>query len=171
MIHIFKLNIEQIKVAIQLYEIKETDIISDKQANMAFELYMGLHNKPNLNKGPDKVKPIVNNVLKNVSPDLFKVPERIIYLTRWVIKILPFIDLLSGVGKLPLNRKIDDFVAYLEEVFTTYLTSFVDIYNKIPQKYNLIQYKDLQNVKMLCGHILLSIKEYYKGYPHKAFYI
>ncbi len=171
MVYILNLSKEQIETAIQLFEIKETDNISDEQAQKAYSLYMGLHNKPNLLKGPDTVKPInnIDRTIISLSSDLFKTPQRIIYLTRWVIKILPFIDLLSEVGKLPLNRTINDFQGYLNDIFHKYLSVVRDICNKIPENYNLIKNIDLQNVEEVCNKILSSLQEYYKGYPNTAF--
>ncbi|MEH7459813.1 hypothetical protein V7183_22165 [Bacillus sp. JJ1127] len=165
-----KLHIEQIKAAMQLYEIRECDIVSDEQAHKAYKLYLSLHNKPHLNKGPGIVKPIDNN--KNIislSADLFKSHERIIYLTRWVIKVLPFIDLLSEVGKLPLQRTSNDFVGYLKGIFDNYLNELKKVFSIIPDTENLIKDSDLLNVQELCEKILVSIQEYYKGFPNIAF--
>lgn len=163
--NISKLSKDQIKQAIKLFKIKESDIISNDQAKKAYELYVGLHKKPNFENGPDKVRPNPN---ESFSVKYFKIPERITYLTRWVIKILPFIDLLSQVGNLPLQRTTDDFEGYIDEIFEKYLFALEDIYDEITE-YNIIREIDLINVKVLSNEIKQSISEYYKGYPSEAY--
>lgn len=168
-----RLSKEQIDIAIKLYEIKEKDTISNQQATDAYNLYLGLHNKPSLSKGPSKVKPFTNNggtkTVLPVSVDLFKTPERIRYLTRWVINILPFIDLLSVVGELPIVRTKDNFKAFLKDVFMNYVDEIKEIQSNIPQKYNLIGDTDLLNITRLSDAILNSLNQYYQGFPNTSY--
>ncbi|MFJ7649228.1 RES domain-containing protein [Lysinibacillus sp. NPDC097279] len=99
----------------------------------------------------------------------FKTPERIIYLTRWIIKILPFIDLFSDVGNLPLQRTDNDFLGYIKLILNNYLKEVTDIYNNIPEKYNVVRDSQIIDVHHLSGKIYQSISEYLNGYPKKAF--
>ncbi|WP_255249824.1 hypothetical protein [Bacillus sp. FJAT-45066] len=173
-IKILKLTKEQIDLAINLIEIKSTDVISDEQAQNAYKLYKGLHMKPNLNKGPDKVKPLKevtkgNKVVLPVSVELFKTPERILYLTSWVIKVLPFIELLSGVGKLPLSRNDSDFEGYIDNVLAKYISVVKIIHEKIDKEYNLLQEIDLINIVGLSKAILKSLQHYYEGFPNTSY--
>ncbi|MGN4457450.1 hypothetical protein [Bacillus cereus group sp. MYBK57-1] len=169
MIYIFKLTQEQINIAIELYKLKKTDTVSDEQAEKAYKLYETLHKKPNFQKANDKVKPVIGGKSQPLSPDLFKNPARIIYLTNWVIKILPFIDLLSEVGNLPLSGTSGYFIEYVKVVFKKYFEVLKDIHKKIPSDYNIIQDKDFVNFLELCAKIVLALEEYYKGYPHAAY--
>ncbi|MFD0051437.1 hypothetical protein ACFVHQ_19300 [Actinomycetes bacterium NPDC127524] len=166
---ILELTKEQIELATELYMIKENDNVSNEQAQKAFNLYTGLIEKPNLLRGPDVVKPIIDKKVVQLTPDLFKTPERIIYLTRWVLKIVPFLTLFNNVGHLPLTRNNNDFQAYLEDILNGFLEVVDDIYTKIPRKYNLLQDINLDNVKALSSAITTTIKEYYKGYPNVAY--
>ncbi|MFD3219197.1 hypothetical protein [Bacillus sp. BR_7a] len=169
MIYISKLSNDQINTAIKLYKIKETDIVSDEQAEEAYKLYKSLHNKPNFKKANDEVKPLIDDKLQPLSSDLFKNPARITYLTSWVIKILPFVDLLSKVGNLPLSGTSDYFIEYIKGVFKNFFEVLKDIHKKIPSDYNIIQDKDFANFVKLCDKIVLALEEYYKGYPHAAY--
>lgn len=166
----FKLSEEQIKHAVELIDIKETDVINDEQAQKAYQLYMSLHRRPCFIKGPDKVKPNrINNELEQLSVDFFKIPERIIYLTSWVVKVVPFIDLLSGVGNLPLQRAENDFWGFIKSILDKYLLEVRNIGFNIPEKYNVIGKEEIINVHFLCSKISQSIAMYLKGYPDKAF--
>ena len=76
----FKLSEEQIKNAVELFDIKETDVISYEQAQKAYKLHLGLHIRPSFLEGPDKIKPnIINGEFEQISIEFFMVPERIIY--------------------------------------------------------------------------------------------
>ncbi|PDZ26987.1 hypothetical protein [Bacillus toyonensis] len=172
MIKILKLSKEIINETIQLSNIKEGTIVSDKQANIAYNLYMKLDKKPNFIKVPQSVRqPIMPaGNYQPLSVDLFKDPKRIIYLRRWILELLPIIDIFSQVGKLPLTRPDeDDFKAYLQEIFNNYVSMLEKIHFSIPSEYNVINNKDLDHVRNLCMKIIDSIQEYYKGFPSEAF--
>jgi hypothetical protein len=166
-----KLSIEQIQTATELYNIRENDSVGDTQAKIAHDLYISLKDrKPNLFEGPDIVKPIkINNVPQKMEPEFFKQPERIMYLTRWIINILPFLDLLSSVGKLPLTRLDDDFEGFINDTLTNYLNEVREIYDNIPTQYNLIKEDNFYNLTEIVREIKRSINEYLKGYPSNAF--
>ncbi|QWI78345.1 hypothetical protein JG486_30225 (plasmid) [Bacillus mycoides] len=173
MISINNLIKEQMQIAIELLSTQEFDNICDEQAKKAYTLYMGLQQKPDWFKGPDKVKPKkVNKTYETITTNFFKIPERIIYLRNWSLNILPFIDLFSEIGKLPLTRKIDfkdDFLGYIEEVFNNYRSMLQNIHCTIPIEYSIMTNEDLKNTNRLCDKIIDSIREYYKGFPDKAY--
>ncbi|MGG3801228.1 hypothetical protein [Metabacillus fastidiosus] len=174
MVKILKLTKEQIDLAITLIEIKSTDAISNEQAQNAYELYKGLHMKPDLNKGPDKVKPWQvgtegKKIVQPASMELFKTPERIMYLTSWVIKVLPFIELLSEVGKLPLIRNDNDCKGYLDSVLAKYSSVIKEIHEKIDEKFNLLQQIDFINILGLSKAIIESLEHYYQGFPNTSY--
>ncbi|MEB9862917.1 hypothetical protein P4K22_29230 [Bacillus cereus] len=75
--------------------------------------------------------------------------------------MLPIIDLYKQVGKLPLTRENDDFIEYLEDCFITYISGLESICSATLE--TVITKKDL------CNGIINSLKEYYKGFPSKAF--
>ncbi|QWH88394.1 hypothetical protein EXW29_09430 [Bacillus toyonensis] len=171
MIKILKLSIEIINKAIELSDIKKDTVVIDKQAKLAFNLYMELYEKPNFIKGPQSIRPpfIDEKNYQPLSVNFFKEPQRIIYLRRWILKLLPVIDLFSQVGKLPLTRKKEDFEVYLQDVFNKYNSMLEEIHRIIPSKYNLINDWTLKNARNLCDKIIHSIQEYYRGFPAKAF--
>ncbi|WP_318582146.1 hypothetical protein [Bacillus paranthracis] len=169
MFYILKLTNDQINTAIELYKLKETDIVSDENAEKAYKLYKSLHNKPDFKKANDEVKPLIGDKLQPLSPDLFKNPARITYLTNWVIKILPFIDLLSETGNLPLSGTSGYFIDYVKVVFKNYFEVLKGIHEKIPSDYNIIQDIDFDYSLKICKQIVLALEEYYNGYPHDAY--
>ncbi|WP_142309219.1 hypothetical protein, partial [Bacillus pseudomycoides] len=139
----------------------ENDIISDEQAQKAFTLYTGLHRKPDFKYNSEKIVP--NSV------DFFKDYIRIMSLRRWILKILPSIDLFSVAGKLPLTRTNDDFEGYINDILSNYVEGLGKINCIIPPEYNLIDGTTLEKAKNLCASIICSIEEYYRGFPDKAF--
>lgn len=161
MIYILTVSDLQIKTAIDLYKIIESEYISDEQAREAYVLYNGLHKKPDFRN---------ISVLEEPSSFIFfKEYQRIKFLRVWIVEILPYIDLLSGVGKLPLTRTCNDFEGYINGVFSDFLEELRNISNKIPAEYNLFKKNNFRQIEYLCESLLRSIEMYYKGFPAKAF--
>ncbi|MFK4294693.1 hypothetical protein ABH958_005673 [Bacillus sp. RC250] len=61
----------------------------------------------------------------------------------------------------------DDFIEYLEDCFNTYISGLESICSATFEI--VITNKDLEHVEDLCKGIINSLKEYYKGFPSKAF--
>ncbi|PEJ62419.1 hypothetical protein CN906_20705 [Bacillus toyonensis] len=171
MININNLSKEQIQMAIELSKVQETDTITNEQAKIAHTLYNSLHKKPNLNRINDYQKTVhYNNSYERDCFDFFKLTDRIVYLSRWCLNILPFNCLFSEVGKLPLTRKDESFIEYLEGIFGKYYSMLVFIQNNIPLEYKeLLSDQTLINTEKLCNKIIDSIQEYYNGFPAQAF--
>ncbi|WP_242227239.1 hypothetical protein [Bacillus cereus group sp. BfR-BA-01315] len=174
MIKILKLREEIIDEAIRLSDITEDTIVDDIQANIAFNLYMNLYDKPDFINGHQSIRPpiIDDENYQPMSVELFREPQRIIYLRRWILELLPIIDLFSQVGKLPLTRQDDeddDFKAYLQSIFSNYVSMLEQIHSSVPPEYNVITNKDLDHVRNLCMKICDSVQEYYRGFPSRAF--
>ncbi|MCM3707905.1 hypothetical protein M3205_19750 [Cytobacillus firmus] len=166
-----EITYEQTQIAIELSSINENDTVTELQARKAYELFIGLSERPNFKIGPDAVKPrrLNDNTIEVISPEFFGTPHRIIYLTRWTIRILPFIKVLSTVGKLPAKRDSNDFEGFLEGLLNNYLHSVEEIYRNIPAPHNLIRQIDLENIRGLISKITSSVNEYYTGYPDRAY--
>ncbi|MBL3889122.1 hypothetical protein IRV22_15490 [Bacillus cereus] len=152
---------EQIKTAIDLYHIERDDNISDEQAQKAYTLYTGLHRKP---KYINEIEEIPS------SSCFFKEPINIISLRQWVLNVLPYIDLLSETGKLPLTRTINDFEGYINDVFENYLSAFNNINRLIPLEYRGIKDNIFNKTKDMCEKIKGAIRLYYNGFPAEAFF-
>ncbi|WP_182812686.1 hypothetical protein [Bacillus sp. ME78] len=171
MININNLSKEQVQMAIELSKVQETDTITNEQAKIAYSLYISLNEKPNWTRSIE-YEDIVhyNNSDVRDSLDFFKVTERIVYLARWCLNILPFNGLFSEFGKLPLTRNNESFIEYLEDIFEKYYSMLVFIKSNIPLEYKeLLSDQTLKNTKELCNKIIDSIQEYYSGFPDQAF--
>lgn len=165
-ITILKLRPEVIDKAKKLANITEDTKVSNMQANIANNLYKELQemNEPMKFKFP----PFCEEQASEFSlGDAFKNPKRVICLRKWVLEVLPIIDLFNRVGKLPLTRGNDNFIGYLQEVFNAYLTALEGICSSTLEA--VITSKDLEHVKNLCKKIIDSLKQYYKGFPSEAF--
>ncbi|MFD5854322.1 hypothetical protein ACFWGC_29900 [Cytobacillus pseudoceanisediminis] len=166
---IFSLTDEQISLAIELFDIKETDSLSRQQTEKALQLFRSLKDKrPDLQANEDIRPKKINNQFEPLE-EYFQNPKRIIYLTRWTINILPYIELLKEVGNLPLKRIKDDFEGYLKDIFGLYLSTLKEINTKIPEKYNLLSVIDLKNVVEISKKIQWAVSDYFKGFPNEAF--
>ncbi|MBE5096758.1 hypothetical protein IGH98_24035 [Bacillus thuringiensis] len=152
---------EQIKTAIDLYNIERDDTISDEQAQKAYTLYTGLHRKPKYINEIDEIPS---------SSCFFKDPIKIISLRGWVLNVLPYIDLLSATGKLPLTRTTNDFEGYINDVFENYLSAFNNINRLIPSQYRKINDNIFNKTKDMCEKIKGSIQLYYSGFPAEAYF-
>ncbi|EJR26682.1 hypothetical protein [Bacillus cereus] len=161
MIIIIILSEEQINIAIELSNIKE-ETVSDEYAQKAYNLYKDLRIKPNFTDDFNKVKLNTFNFFKDY--------KKIIGLSNWVLKILPYVNLFSNAGKLPLTRTQDTFKGYIKNTFDIYQKALDDINHTIPQKYNVLKELALLSTKKFCDEIINSIDEYYKGFPEKAYY-
>ncbi|MDF9507872.1 hypothetical protein, partial [Bacillus cereus] len=155
-----------IEKAAKLTHIKEDTNVSKQEVNIAFNLYEELKkiDEPKkFNFYPYNEKQASEFSLSDFSKDT-KIITR---LRNWVLEVLPIIDLYKQVGKLPLTRKNDDFIEYLEDCFSTYISGLESICSATLE--TVITKKDLELVKDLCYGIINSLKEYYKGFPSKAF--
>ncbi|MED1409796.1 hypothetical protein [Bacillus paramycoides] len=152
---------QQIKTAIDLESIERDDTISDEQAQKAYTLYTGLHRKP---KYINEIEEIPS------SPCFFKDPINIISLRGSVLNVVPYIDLLSETGKLPLTRTTNDFKDYINDVFGNYLSAFNNINRLIPSQYRGIKDNIFNKTKDMCEKIKDSIRLYYSGFPAEAFF-
>ncbi|OUB59733.1 hypothetical protein [Bacillus thuringiensis] len=162
MIIILILSEEQIKVAIELDHLNEQETVSDNYAQKAYNLYNDLHIKPTFNRNSSKI------LLEGF--EFFRNYANIKYLIKWILGILPYVDLFSNTGKLPLTRTQDNFKSYVETILDTYQKELDKINHTIPKKYNMLKPIALQSTKNFCIEILHSIDEYYKGFPAKAYY-
>ncbi|XKK24375.1 hypothetical protein HFP65_23785 [Bacillus sp. CB62A.1] len=161
---ILKLRPEVIDKAKKLANITEDTKVSNMQANIANNLYKELKemNEPMKFKFP----PFFEEQASTFSlDDAFKNPKKVICLRKWILEVLPIIDLFNRVGKLPLTRENENFIGYLQEVFNAYLTALEEICRLTA----VITSKDLEHVKNLCEKIIDSLRQYYKGFPSEAF--
>lgn len=163
---ILKLRTDLIEKAIKLTHIKEDSNVSTQEVNIAFNLYEELQKVDE----PKKFKFFLYDE-KEASEfsisDFSKDAKIITRLRNWVLEVLPIIELYKQVGKLPLTRESDDFIEYLEDCFITYISGLESICSATLE--TVITKKDLELVKDLCNGITNSLKEYYKGFPSKAF--
>ncbi|MGH0411334.1 hypothetical protein ACQVN4_22750 [Bacillus paranthracis] len=165
-ITILKLRTDLIEKAIKLTHIKEDTNVSKQEIDIAFNLYEELQKIDE----PKKFKfyPYNEKQASQFSlSDFSKDPKIIPRLRNWVLEVLPIIDLYNQVGKLPLTRENDDFIEYLEDCFNTYISGLESICSATLE--TVITKKDLELVRDLCNGITNSLKEYYKGFPSKAF--
>ncbi|EJQ31609.1 hypothetical protein IEC_05551 [Bacillus toyonensis] len=165
-ITILKLRTDLIEKAVKLTHIKEDTNVSKQEVNIAFNLYEELQkiNEPKkFEFFPFNEKEANEFSLADFAEDA----KKIISLRNWVLEVLPIIDLYKEVGKLPLTRENDDFVEYLEDCFSTYISGLESIYSATLAA--VIKKQDLRHVKNLCEGIICSLQEYYKGFPSKAF--
>jgi len=165
-ITILKLRTDLIEKAFKLNHIKEDSNASKQEIDIAFNLYEELQK---INE-PKKFKfyPYNEKQASEFSPsDFSKDAKKITRLRNWVLEVLPIIELYKEVGKLPLTRENDDFIEYLEDCFITYISGLESICSATLE--TVITKKDLELVKDLCNGIINSLKEYYKGFPSKAF--
>ncbi|HDX9500072.1 TPA: hypothetical protein ROX79_004979 [Bacillus thuringiensis] len=165
-INILKLRTDLIDKAFKLTHIKEDSNASKQEIDIAFNLYEELQKIDE----PKKFKfyPYNEKQASEFSlSDFSKDAKKITRLRDWVLEVLPIIDLYKQVGKLPLNRENDDFIEYLEDCFITYISGLESICSTTLE--TVITKKDLELVKDLCNGIINSLKEYYKGFPSKAF--
>ncbi|PFZ50547.1 hypothetical protein COL68_29075 [Bacillus wiedmannii] len=166
MIIILKLRRDLIEKAVKLNHINEGTNVSKQEVNIAFNLYEELQKIDEAKKFkfyPYNEKQASEFSLSDFSKDARKITR----LRNWVLEVLPIIDLYKQVGKLPLNRENDDFIEYLEDCFITYISGLESICSATLE--TVITKKDLELVKDLCNGIINSLKEYYKGFPSKAF--
>ncbi|HDR5271882.1 hypothetical protein E8M24_21305 [Bacillus thuringiensis] len=165
-ITILKLRTDLIEKAVKLTHIKEDTNVSKQEVNIAFDLYEELKKIDESKKF--KFYPYNEKQASEFSLSDFSKDTKIITrLRNWVLEVLPIIDLYKQVGKLPLTRENDDFVEYLEDCFSTYISGLESICSTTLE--GVITNKDLELVKDLCNGIINSLKEYYKGFPSKAF--
>ncbi|WP_317852949.1 hypothetical protein [Bacillus wiedmannii] len=165
-ITILKLRTDLIEKAFKLTHIKEDSNASKQEIDIAFNLYEELQkiNEPKKFKFyPYNEKQASEFSLSDFAKDAKIIPR----LRNWVLEVLPIIDLYKQVGKLPLTRENDDFIEYLEDCFSTYISGLEGICSATLER--VITNKDLELVKDLCNGIINSLKEYYKGFPSKAF--
>lgn len=165
-INILKLRTDLIDKAFKLTRIKEDSNASKQEIDIAFNLYEELQKIDE----PKKFKfyPYNEKQASQFSlSDFSKDPKIIPRLRNWVLEVLPIIDLYNQVGKLPLTRENDDFIEYLEDCFNTYISGLESICSATLE--TVITKKDLEHVRDLCNGITNSLKEYYKGFPSKAF--
>ncbi|PHD80609.1 hypothetical protein [Bacillus toyonensis] len=165
-ITILKLRTDLIEKAVKLTHIKEDTNVSKQEVNIAFNLYEELQkiNEPKkFEFFPFNEKEANEFSLADFAEDA----KKIISLRNWVLEVLPIIDLYKEVGKLPLTRENYDFVEYLEDCFSTYISGLESIYSATLAA--VIKKQDLRHVKNLCEGIICSLQEYYKGFPSKAF--
>ncbi|GAB6425574.1 RES domain-containing protein [Bacillus cereus] len=163
---ILKLRTDLIEKAIKLTHIKEDTNVSKQEVNIAFNLYEELQKIDE----PKKFKffPYDEKEASEFSISDFSKDAKIITrLRNWVLEVLPIIELYKQVGKLPLTRESDDFIEYLEDCFITYISGLESICSATIK--TVITNEDLELVKDLCNGIINSLKEYYKGFPSKAF--
>lgn len=165
-ITILKLRTDLIEKAVKLTHIKEDTNVSKQEVNIAFNLYEELQKIDESKKF--KFYPYNEKQASEFSLSDFSKDTKIITrLRNWVLEVLPIIDLYKQVGKLPLTRENDDFVEYLEDCFSTYISGLKSICSATLER--VITNKDLELVKDLCNGIINSLKEYYKGFLSKAF--
>lgn len=166
---IFSLTSDQLTLASELSDIKETDSIKAAHTVKAYDLYTGLEKKPSLSRAHEDIKPkMINGVPENMK-QFFNTPKRIIYLTRWVLKVLPFINLLETFGHLPIERSTDDFEGFIEELNKQYLSTLKSIHLQIPSRHNIFHEIDFKNVTEIIESIQEAVKQYQEGYPNSAF--
>ncbi|USK99824.1 hypothetical protein [Bacillus tropicus] len=163
---ILRLRTNLIEKAIKLTHIKEDTNVSKQEVNIAFNLYEELQKIDE----PKKFKffPYDEKEASEFSISDFSKDAKIITrLRNWVLEVLPIIELYKEVAKLPLTRENDDFIEYLEDCFITYISGLESICSATLE--TVITNEDLELVKDLCNGIINSLKEYYKGFPSKAF--
>jgi hypothetical protein len=164
---IFELTEEQIKAAVELYKIKQTDEVTAEQSKKAYDLHMALKQyRPSFEKGPDSVKPRDEDTL---SPFFFKDPKRIIYLTRWSLNILPFIQVFKNTGSLPLNRANIDIQSFVADALNEYLNDIRRIFTSIPEESNILKPKDVHRLDRITRGIQNVLSRYLEGYPSLAY--
>lgn len=169
MINIFSITSDQISLATELCDVKETDTVKKEQAYKADHLYRSLKKKPDFLKVHKEIQPKIIDGCYEDPLSFFSNPKRIIYLSRWVLRITPFIDLLETAAHLPIERSKEDFEGFINDIFERYLSTLKSIHLKIPKDINMLRDIDIKNATEISKKIQEAVKKYFEGYPSPAF--
>ncbi|UHA73278.1 hypothetical protein [Paenibacillus sp. 481] len=142
----------------------------------AYELHKQLHRKKN--SPPIKSKNSVIGILDEhgaiksdceLLPEYYKEKKRIEFLLLWVTQVLPILQLLRGVGKLPLfrNSRVEKEADY-ETYVTNKLKSYMDVLSSLKTGMFLSE-DDIKTTGDNCNDLLAAIGRYLEGFPEAAF--
>jgi hypothetical protein len=96
--------------------------------------------------------------------EYFNNRKRIEFLLFWTLNILPILEILSSVGKLPISRKENDF----EEFINSMLNSYVQKLDQLPTNI-MIDNDDIKVINENCNDLKEGIIKYLEGFPAAAF--
>jgi hypothetical protein len=155
--------INYIQVNLQNEQIK-TEAIRDA----AVELYKMLRNRPPI----ESSNPIIGAFDENGNDkyssltEYYKDRERIEFLLFWVVEILPILNVLKGIGKLPLYRNIDekDFEGFVDRKLGDYLDSISALKNQ-----SILLTDDVKVIGAICNDLKTALGKYLEGLPEAAF--
>lgn len=95
--------------------------------------------------------------------------ERIKFILFWYSEVVPILQLLSGVGKLPYNRSSrDEDQADFETFVTTKMKSYKDQLNSFKTE-NFLSAADLMAITENCKDLSTAVGKYLEGLPEEAF--
>ncbi|WP_346836036.1 RES domain-containing protein [Paenibacillus polymyxa] len=150
--------------------LRKDHMVSDDLRDAAVQLYSMLRNKPPITSSNRIIGILDDNGKEKYSnlTEYYNDKQRIEFLLFWTVKMIPILDILTGIGKLPYYRKKNE--TDFEEFVNRKLEVYKEAINALEDR-TILSNEDINFVGTICDDLNAALSRYLEGFPGEAFII